>query len=375
MSLAEKLRAAAGPPPPAVRRVSGLAVVCSLLAACSASPPPAVPEPVPEPPVEAPPVEAAAPRMAEVAEVWIGEPRPEEGIVGLAAWAGGGDRAWVIAAAADTDRLLIFDAATGEALAEHGAAGEIAGRFRDPAGVAVVGGLALVAEAEGGRVQVLRLPGLSTAGFLGAGTLRAPSLLAAARAGDGYEVWVADRAEGEGRGEIVRLRFALEGDSLRGEVGAPITATKSGGETLAPLAALGADPARERLLVAEQGRDGGGLWILDRDGRFAGRAAEGLGGGPPGLALFPCGEEGGWWIVAEPGDGPTRFLLLDRATLEPAGSFTGTATAGSSAVAAAPAGTPELPAGAVYAVDREGAVTAFDWRAVAAALALPACGP
>ena len=281
----------------------------------------------------------------------------------------------MIAAAAGTDRLLVLDAGTGEALTEHGATGEIAGRFRDPSGVAVVGDLVMVAEEEGGRIQVLRLPGLSTAGFLGAGGLRAPTLLTAAPDGDGYEAWVADRGEADGRGEIVRLRFMLDGDALRGEVGAPVAATRGGGETLAPLAALGADPARERLLVAEQGPGGSGLWVLDGDGRFAGRAAEGLGGGAPALALLPCGDDRGWWIVAEPGDGQTRFLLLDRVTLEPVGSFVGRSTAGASAVAATSAGTPELPTGAVYVVDGEGTVTAFDWRDVAAALELPVCEP
>lgn len=345
-----------------------------LIAACSASPPPAVLEPVPEPPAEVAPAEPPAPLAVEVAEAWVSEARPEEGIAALAVWPGGGDRAWVIAAAAATDRLLVLDAGTGEILTEHGATGEIAGRFRRPAGLAVVADLLLVAEAEGGRVQALRLPGLSTAGFLGAGTLRAPGVLAAVAAGSGYEVWIGDDGEEDGRGEIVHLLFTLDGDSLRGEVGAPVAAARTGGDTLAQLAALVADPARGRLLVAER-MSGGGLWVLDADGRFAGRAAEGLAGDPPGLALFPCGEEGGWWIVAEPGDSDdaTRFRLLDRITLEPAGSFTAPATAGSSAVAASAAATPELPAGAVYALGHEGTVTAFDWSDIASALDLPDC--
>lgn len=384
MTLPDALRVAAGRLP-TVRlarwsslmrrlRFACLVAVGLLAAGCSSSPSVVAPAPIPEAPVEAPPAEVVKPPTTEVTETWVGQPRPEEGIVALAGWTGGGDRAWVIAAAAGTDRLLVFDAVTGEALVEHGSTGEIAGRFRRPAAVAVVGDLALVAEETGGRIQVLRLPGLSTAGFLGAGMLVAPTLLAAAPDGDGYEVWVADRAETGGRAEIVRLRFTLDGDSLRGEVGAPVATTRSGSETLTPLAAMGVDAVRERLLVVEQGREGGGVWIIDREGRFAGRAAEGLAGGPPGLALFPCGAEGGWWIVAEPGDGPTRFLLLDRATLEPVASFTGAVTTGSRRVSVLPAGTPGFPAGAVYAVDGAGAVSAFSWGDVAAALGLDDCG-
>ena len=66
----------------------------------------------------------------------------------------------------------------------------------------------------------------------------------------------------------------------------------------------------------------------------------------------------------------TRFHLFDRDTLRAAGTFQGTATAHTDGVALDATATPRFPGGALYAVNDDASVTAFDLRDVAAALGL-----
>ncbi|HEX2164216.1 MAG TPA: hypothetical protein VHM02_09725, partial [Thermoanaerobaculia bacterium] len=177
-----------------------LALLLAAALGCATAPPP-VEEPPPVSPAEteteavavpAPPPEP--PPLPEIAvePLWETVPRPEEGLAGLAVWPGSGDRPWVIVAAAASHRLVLFDAATGELLRELGSLGEGPGQFREPVAVAVAGDLAFVAERGNARVQVLRLPGLATVGFLGDGELARPAAVAVEPAGERWAVWVAE---------------------------------------------------------------------------------------------------------------------------------------------------------------------------------------
>jgi hypothetical protein len=246
-----------------------------------------------------------------VRPVWVSPPRPDEGLTALAVWSGDGSRPWLLAAAARTHRLVLFDAATGELLRELGVAGERPGQFRDPADVAVAGDLAFVAESGNGRVQVLRLPGLSTVGFLGGGELRRPVALAVEARGTGLVLWVADEAAAEGEGPRHRA-FELGPDGLP---------TAAGGGKVGE----GAAPARP----APPGRD---------------------------VAPLPCLE--GRWLAAARDE---ALVLLD-GDLAPAGGFRieGPTAGPTVAVAGAPGPLPGLPGGALYALAADGSIAALD---------------
>jgi 3-phytase len=138
----EEIRqAAALPTSAALVWMALLAAGCAPRTAPATPAPPAGEDPAPE---DAP--EEVTVDFAEVAPLWETVARPEEGFAGLDVWPGGGQRPWLIVAAAASHRLVIFDAGSGELLRELGALGERPGRFREPVDVAVAGDLAFVVE-------------------------------------------------------------------------------------------------------------------------------------------------------------------------------------------------------------------------------------
>lgn len=320
-----------------------------LLAGCVGQTPPpagapAAAPPPPEPaaaPAETAPAEggeAAAPDAAPappppavVREAWETERRPRERLAAVAVWHGRGDRPWLLATAAGTDRLLVFDAESGETLREFGGAGDGAGRFRAPGALDVVDDLAFVLERGNARVQVLRLPGLSTAGYVGRGSLVRPRGLAVERSAAGYEVFVGEAAD-----TARPLRhFRVDAASVAG----------AAADLRSSLVEDGTDDAAPRRRLR-------------------------------GEVLYPCGDGDGYRLAAEPGDGRTLFRVHRLDGGAEVGRFTGLLTAGGGALWLATAPTPTFPAGALYAVHDAASVTVFDWRHLAAVLGLRAdCAP
>lgn len=377
-----------------------VALVALLLTGCATAPPAAPPAPTPEPAEPAPmeaPMEVAqeevaaeeppSPASVVVAETWETVRRPEENVDSVAVWPGAGDRAWLLATAKATDRLLVFDAGTGELLREFGGHGDAAGRFRRPNGIAVVHDLAFVVERDNARVQVLRLPGLSTVGFLGEGELEYPYGISVVPTGTGtYDVYVSDNhpppPAGVGDDELPppedltrrvhRYRVRVIGDDLTAEPPFLFGAA-SGPGALHAVETLMADPGAGRLLVADEEKTRMGLRDHDLEsGTFTGRVVEGFTAEPEGLALYPCPDGDGYWIATDQHEARTRFLVLDRRTLDLVGRFTGELTANTDGVWLSTVPIPAFPAGAFYAVHDDRSVTAFDWRDVATALDLRA---
>src|SRR3546814_16683599 len=93
--------------------------------------------------------------------------RPDDNIDSPAAWAAPDGRVLVIATAKATDRLVVYDGATGEPLRHVGRSGAGEGEFDRPHGVAVVDELLFVVERDNRRVPVLRLPGVSPVASFG----------------------------------------------------------------------------------------------------------------------------------------------------------------------------------------------------------------
>lgn len=318
--------------------------VLALLAAgaltCAPTVPPTVP-PDTGPPDAAPLAEAAAaePAAAEpaplpfalLAPLWETLPRPADGFAGLAVWPGAGQRPWLLVVAAATHRLVLFDAESGELLREVGALGERAGSFREPVDVAVAGDLAFVVERGNARVQVLRLPGLATLGFLGEGELERPAAVAVEpAAGGGWTVWVAEEpaAAGEGRASELRLhRYAVAADGAAGA-----------GE------------------VVTFGPPDRGL-PLDVGFQIAG------------ADRYVCPDGGGWLVAGGEGE----ILVLPANGLEPAARLAVQGAGAPVAVAVVPPAFLSLAAGTTYAVTGDSRVVAVAGAEVAAAVSPLLC--
>ena len=375
-----------------IRLLAG-ACAALLLVSCATVPgtaPVATTAPGPVAPAEAP--ATASPLL--VAEAWESAPTPAEELDSLATWTLPDGGTWLIASAKSTHRLAVYDGETGRQLRMVGGKGEAPGRFDRPNGLAVFGDRLFVVERDNHRVQVLALPSFAPIGSFGADVLRSPYGLWLNETepgeleayvtdsfmyGDHFEV-VPPFAELDQRVRRFRVQFDQDG-RLR------VRYTGSFGDT-APATALrivesiAGDPAASRLMIADesrsddQGHRGSTVREYGFDGRPTGRsmpqgsfAAE-----AEGVALWSCPGGDGYWIAVDQLAPHTTFHVFDRDSLEPRGSFRGNATSFTDGIALDATATRRFPGGALYAVDDDEAVNAFDLRDVVRTLGLdPSC--
>jgi len=291
---------------------------------------------------------------------------------------------WVIATAKGSHQLVVLDAATGAEVRRVGGPGDRPGQLRRPNGIAVVDDLVLVVERDNARVQVLRLPELDAVGTFGEDALARPYGLAVRPSADGgLDVWVTDAielSEAEERGTPRRAQF-VERFHVRvvdGGLSAEHIATVGDAEGLGAVwmaESVAVDPARDRLLLADEHARRRHLKVYEPAGRFTGRV---VGEGvferePEGIALWPCGD-GGYWIATDQQPRRTVFVLLDRDTLEPVARFEGAVTANTDGIGLTTEPVGAMSAGVLYAVHDDQAVTAFDLRQLVETLGLdPRC--
>ncbi|WP_236550965.1 phytase [Luteimonas sp. 9C] len=337
----------------------------------------------------APAAAADATGRPVVAEAWHSSAHVDDELDSLATWPTPDGGTWLIATAKRTHQLRVFDADTGAVLRTVGARGDMPGQFDRPNGIAVHGDLVFVAERDNHRVQVFSLPEFAPIAAFGADALQSPyGLWLHETAPDTLEVYVTDSfMDGADHTRVPdfsrldrrvhRYRFESHDD------GAPrVTALGSFGATDARTAlriveSIAGDPAHAQLLIADEDtRHHATIHLYAFDGRDTGRTlpAGTFEAEPEGIALWSCSVDGGYWIVADQLRPRTVFRLFDRAQLTLAGSFTGARVAATDGIALHPAPTARFPSGALFAVDDDASVVAFDLRAVATALHLdPDC--
>src|SRR3546814_15198465 len=89
-----------------------------------------------------------------------------------------------------------------------------------------------------------------------------------------------------------------------------------------------------------------------------------------GVALWSCTPDIGYWVAADQRYPQTHFLLFERESLAPRGSFMGEVTAHTDGIALHAAATTAFPYGALFAVHDAEAVAAFVLGDVVRALAV-----
>jgi 3-phytase len=303
---------------------------------------------------------------------------------------GAGGAPWVIATLKSANALLVIDAATGAHIRTVGTTGSGPGQLRRPNGVSVIGdSVLLVVERDNARVQAFRVPGFEPLGTFGETILRLPyGLTWRAERVNGAETWVVyvtdnyETAEGEVPPDVelgarVKMfRVAVAAGRLAAEHLASFGDTAGPG-VLRVVESIMADPAHNRLLIAEELETDSHLKVFDLGGRFTGRLI-GRGLFPQqaeGMALYGCRDGAGYWIATDQGDSVNTFHVFDRASLEHVGAFTGPVTRRTDGVGLTQRAFGPFPAGAFYASHLDGAVAAFSWERVAGTLALRSdCG-
>ena len=373
-----------------IRPLAG-ACAALLLAACATAPlAPAPTGPAPAAAVEA----SVAPADHVVPEAWESAMTPAEELDSLATWTTPDGGTWLIASAKSTHRLVVYDGQTGEQLRTVGARGDAPGQFNRPNGVAVFGDRLFVVERDNHRVQVLALPSFRPVGSFGADVLRSP-----------YGLWLDETEPGELEAYVTDSfmygdhfdvlppfkeldqrvrRFRVQFDQagrLRVHYAGAFGDTEPS-TALRIVESIAGDPAASRLMIADesrsddQGHRGSTLREYGFDGQPTGRsmpqgsfAAE-----AEGVSLWSCPDGDGYWVAVDQLAPLTTFHLFERDTLKHVGSFQGKATAYTDGIALDATASARFPGGALYAVDNDVAVTAFDLRDVAATLGLdPSC--
>ncbi|MCD9029426.1 phytase [Luteimonas sp. BDR2-5] len=332
---------------------------------------------------------AAEREVPVIAEAFVSALTPEDNIDSPAAWTAPDGAVWVIATAKSTDRLVVYDGATGETRSAFGTAGTGPGQFRRPNGIAVVDDLAVVVERDNHRVQVLRLPDFSHVLTFAADDLVKPYGLWIDRVDDGYLVYVTDSYDDgeDANGDDILPPFAAldrrvhryalrpSGDGFAVEaLGAFGDTTPEG--ALRVVESIWGDPANDRLLIAEEDESyANELKVYTLSGEYAGRTIgrDVIQAQAEGIMLKTCADGSGWWITTEQGKGRTVFHLFDRVSLDHVGAVAGGKVANTDGIWLHDAPSKTFPDGALYAVHDDQGIVAFDWRTLADALALPAC--
>lgn len=334
---------------------------------------------------ELPPAEPVA-GLLPLAERYLTPPTEGAAISAVAVWSGRGSP-WLIGAVPEAGQLQVRDAVTGNLLRTVGEPGAAPGQFQHPHRLAVVGDLLLVVERDAPRVQVLSLPDFAPLASFGddddLGLIRPQGVWAQPMSGWGYHVYVTDDyADVDGQpldAAALQRRvkqYALSESAVGWTArGIRTFGAREGEGRLLRVDAVVGDTALDRLLLADtEVRSGRRLKAYALNGRYAGRTA---GGGVfrsavGGLAALQCGDGSGYWIAADAGANGDYLHVFDRQTLDYRVSFAPQAARQFAALAIS-APLPGFPQGALYAVQADGRVAAFDLATALQAAQLPGC--
>jgi 3-phytase len=319
-----------------------------------------------------------------VEERYVTARKPGDNVDSMSVWMNPQGGAWLLATAKETDRIVVYDVATGRELSRHGESGTGPGQLRRPNGIFVAGDLAFVVERDNRRVQVFRLPGFEPVLQFGDVELRYPYGLWIRELGDGRrDVYVSDAYEApdEGVPPLAELDQRVKVYRVEAAAGGALAARylRSFGDTgelgaLRIVESLWGDVAAGRMLIAEEDESyGSELKVYDLDGRFTGAIAgrEQFVHQAEGIALLACPDGSGFWIAADQHPRANRFHLFDRRTLEHVFTFRGRITNTTDGIWLHQGPLPGFPGGALFASHADAAVSAFDWAEIAEAAGVP----
>ena len=325
-----------------------------------------------------------------VREAWVSKAATDDNVDSPAAWRDRDGRLKVVASAKSIDQLIVYDGDTGARLRTVGSSGSALGQLSRPNGVATIDDkYVFVVERDNHRVQMFALPDFQPLLAFAQEDLRQPYGLWVHRRGDGYEVIVSDNymlgedAQGE---DIVppladldrrlrRYQVQRQGGQWKARAAGHFGDTSAAGAIRVTESVFG-DEDNRRLLIAEEDiPTGTRLREYTLDGKYTGRdvGAANYRAQAEGIALMRCKDGSGWWVASDQFDDRTVFHLFDRRTLEHTGSFVGEVTGLTDGVWLDERGDARFPQGAFFASHLDVAVSAFDWRDIAAALKLPRC--
>ncbi len=325
---------------------------------------------------------ADAAANAVVVEAWISSETPAEELDSLAVWPAPDGRTLLIASGKASNALAVYDGDTGQRLRSVGSPGKGPLQFNRPNGVAIFGDLLFVVERDNRRVQVLQLPEFKYLRTFGEDVLQVP-----------YGIWLHETAPGvlelfvtdsfmadfrtrelppmhmlDQRVKRFGVQLAADGSVQPRYLGSFGDVGEAG--ALRMVESIAGDPAHDRLLIAEEDRRvGSTLRDYTLAGSYRGYSLPPFTADAEGVALWACDAFDGYWVAVDQLN-PTVFRVFDRRSLKPKGSFSGEQVANTDGQALHASGTARFPAGALYTLQDDKAIAAFDLRDIVKALDL-----
>jgi 3-phytase len=303
-----------------------------------------------------------------IKEAFVTRGDKADNIDSVAVWHGKQGQHWLIVTAKSTDKLCIYDAATGDAIKTIGSSGTGPQQFKRPNGIAVQDDLLFVVERDNKRLQILHLPTMQLCG-LTHGDLQRPYGVAVVQIMPRlYHVYITDNPGDKKQNTPKKVyQYRVE----RAASGCSITLERIFGDNDGPGAlwkveSIAADPAYNRLYIADEHKEHKNIKIYTMDGQFTGQT---IGDGeiqhePEGIALYASDDLEGYIVATDQDHDANTFLIYDRATLAHKGAFRGAVVRNTDGIAITPRAFGPFAYGALYAVHDDGGIGAFDWATI-----------
>lgn len=301
-----------------------------------------------------------------------------------AIWHGPNDEHWLLATAKETNVILAYNAINGEQLHVFSESGTDIGQLDRPNSIAIVEDYAVVVERNNHRVQVFSLPQFKSIGYFGEAELIRPYGLSIIPEKDGaYRIFVTDNYETEDEEvpadsalgkRVQEFTFTINEGELSATFNKAFGAT-SGEGVLKKVESIMADPAQNRLLIADEDSIQNNIKVYDLEGNFTGDI---MGEGtfkyePEGIALYSCPENTGYWVTTDQGKKHNFFYVFDRKSLKHIGTFVNPNTLNTDGITISQRSFPEFPEGGFFPIHNDGNVSAVSWGEIAKALKLKVC--
>jgi len=295
-----------------------------------------------------------------------------------AAWRSPDGEVILLATAKGSHRIVAWDGESGELLGRWGTTGSGAGELERPNGILVHEDLVYIVERNNRRVQVFTLPEFESVAIFGADVLLWPYGISGFERDGALHLWVTDDFEVTGEGGAIwenRVKHFVvtrDANGLDAQFVGTVGAAEGPGRLLVVESIL-ADPAHDRLLIADEDEEERRIKVYDLAGAFTGTV---IGEGvfeaePEGIALWACGDAG-YLLTADQSHDFNQFHVFDRESLDHLGTFAGEAVSNTDGVTILQGPVGSLGEGAFYAIHADQGAVGFAWSEVASALGLQA---
>lgn len=311
-----------------------------------------------------------------IPETFLTKANPKNNIDSVAIWHGSNNQNWLLATAKSTNKIIVYDAQTGEKVKSIGTFGNDKMQFARPNSVAVINDFAFIVERDNHRLQVFSLPEFNFLGFIGENKLKLPyGLTLYKKEKNTYILYVTDNYDAQDEtktnGRVHHYEIKIKNNKLSSKLLNTFGYEEK--SFLRKVETIVADKKNNRLFIADESPEECCVKIYTLDGKFTGKY---LGKGlfksePEGIAIYKVGKNNGYIIATNQDYQKNTFFVFDRKSLQHLGTFNGKNVSNTDGIAVTSKSFGPFKNGAFYAVNNDKNVAAISWANIKKELKLP----